>query len=231
VKNVNRLWWCLLLVTGLMCVAARAGAALVEPRTTESGYAIVTARTAEVREGPSPKAAVITIVEQGEVFAKIGRTGGWYFLQISDGSQGWVSGRALRRYDQAEAPVGEVAPPEEGAVAEPPESPVVPVYPPTIYQYPYPYQYPYSYQYPYGGPYFYSEWYIYDRDPFWHSTWDRDRDRHRDWDRDRDRDRSRERSSTGGGTTTVRPRDDDHRSGMGSAPHPVAPRLPRPFRR
>jgi hypothetical protein len=227
VENVNRLWLCLLLVTGLVCDAEKAGAALVEPRTTESGYAIVTARTAEVREGPSPRAAVITIVEQGEVFAKIGRTGGWYFLQISDDSRGWVSGRSLRRYDQAEGPVGEVAPPEEGSVAEPPEPPV-PAYPPTIYGYPYPYQY--QYPYPYGWPYFYGEWYIYDRDRYWHDSWG-DRDRHRDWDHDRDRDRRHERSSSGGGTTTVRPRDDDHRSGMGSAPHPVAPRLPRPFRR
>lgn len=73
-------------------------AAVVEPRVAESGSVIVTAETAEVREGPSSRSEVITVVAKGEVFLKQGRTGAWYLIRIDDDSFGWISGRSVRRY-------------------------------------------------------------------------------------------------------------------------------------
>ena len=71
---------------------------VVPPRAYESGSVIVTAATAEVREGPSPRAEVLTIVERGDIFEKRGRTGGWYYIVLGYSPSGWISGRQIRRY-------------------------------------------------------------------------------------------------------------------------------------
>jgi len=227
----------MLLSVCLMGLAAEpARAAMVEPRGSESGYAIVTAKTAEVREGPSSKAAVITVVERGEVFAKVGRTGGWYFLQISDSSRGWISGRALRRYVPETPPVegddqgddeGVSAPPVEPRATYPPPSPW------TNYGYPY-----------WGQPYYYNEWYFYGSDPYWYGSWGHDyrsydRYRGRDDDRYRDRDwesgrQKRSNDSPGSGGSHQDSHSETYQSGnhsSGSSPHVVSPRFPTPFRR
>ena len=85
---------------------------------------IVTAETAEVREGPAPNYDVITVVAKGEIFVKQGRTGAWYYIKINDDTFGWISGRAIRRYQEEEAPSTYVEPRDE-----PVESGDYPYYP------------------------------------------------------------------------------------------------------
>jgi uncharacterized protein YraI len=157
---------------GLLVVHLCAGptlAAIVQPSVAESGSVVVTAETAEVREGPAPSYSVITVVEKGEIFVKQGRTGGWYFIKINGDAFGWISGRAVGGY-QVEASVSpSVVPNEYG------------YYPYSIYPGSY-------YGYYWGQPYISWEWYVYDRDRYRDHSREHDRDRTRDRYRDRTRD-------------------------------------------
>lgn len=178
-----------------------ARAAMVEPRVAESGSVIVTAETAEVREGPSPGAGVITVVGKGEIFLKEGRTGAWYYIRINDDAFGWISGRAVRRYQEGGA--GESQSTDVGTYEDRPSS-----------NYPSgPYIYPYYY---WDRPSVTWEWYIYDRGPHRHRSWDHDSGYYR-W-RDHDHDRSR---SDGWRRDRDRPRNDDrHRPNHQPRPAP-----------
>ncbi len=136
----------------VFCVSP-AYAEVVQPEAAESGSVIVTAETAEVREGPSTGAEVMTIVEKGEIFQKLGRTRGWYYVQINEESSGWVSGRAISTYRGEQTPAPYVAPAEEPA-------------------YPYnpgPY-FDFSLFY-WGWPYLYWEWPYYGHAPGWGRPW------------------------------------------------------------
>ena len=161
-----------LLCGALVLWAGPARAEVVQPRELESGSVIVTAATAEVREAPSPRADVITVVEKGEIFLKQGRTGGWYYIKIGDDTFGWISGRAISRYKAEGSPSSDVGP-YEGT----------PSYP----SYPYLGSY-YEYPYYWGQPYLSWEWYVYDREPHRDRSWDHERDTVRDRYRDRRRD-------------------------------------------
>jgi hypothetical protein len=204
--------------------AASARAAVVEPRAVESGSLIVTAKTAEIREGPSHRSEAITVVEKGEILVKQGRTGGWYYVRLGEDSFGWISGRAVRRYRAPEQPA-----PDSGTSYDRYD----PYYPGLPYSYPY-----------YWGPSLSWDWYWYDYEPYRYRDYyfrdehrDRDRhrnetwrdDRHRDdgqsthntrtWDDDRRRDSDRFR-----GDDSRRRGDSGRRSGSGHVPLP-------PFRR
>lgn len=144
---------------------------VVLPRAYERGMVIVTAETAEVREGPSPRSEVITVVERGEIFEKAGRTKGWYYIELGENAFGWVSGRAIRRYRAPARPA-----PHAGSEVGPSDEGYYPYYP----YYPEPY---YSYPYYWGAPYFWGEWnyYGYDtqrrRDYYYNDNRYRDRPR------------------------------------------------------
>lgn len=204
---------CGLVLLGLWVVPARG--TQVQPQHVESGSLIVTAETAEVREGPSPSHEVITLVGKGEIFAKQGRTGAWYCIKVSDETFGWVNGRTVRSYREGAAE-GSTSPYAEGSTPPyvAPEDPRYYPYYPGGYGY-----YDYSYSY-WDRPYLSWEWYIYDRD----SHRDRTRVRHRDRDDGRFRDDNRHRRDD------VHRRDDSgHRSNPRSRPH--APRIRLPFPR
>lgn len=124
---------------------------VVPPRAYESGMVIVTAETAEVREGPSPRSEVITVVEKGEIFEKAGRTKGWYYIKLGENAFGWVSGRAIRRYRGSESPS-----PYVERYAEPDVGPYAEGYYPYYPYYPEPY---YSYPYYWGEPYYWGGYY------------------------------------------------------------------------
>ena len=179
-----------LLLCGLLMLCAwPVRAAVVQPRAVESGTVIVTAESAEVREGPSPRAEVITVVGKGEVFEKLGRTMGWYFIKLNDDSTGWISGRAIRRYQAAVSPDTNVGPSTDR---------YYPYYPGGYYD---------SYYF-WGQPYLSWEWYFYDRD----HSWDHDRNYYRDRDRDHNHDRPR---VEGGGPSGDRPLGDTWRGDNG----------------
>ena len=240
--------WCRVLPLLLFCSFALAQSALpvsaeiVQPRGVESGYAIVTAETAEVREGPSPKYDVITVVEKGEIFTKLGRTGGWYYLQISDDTVGWVSGRAIRRYQPQTPPTSDVAPDEGSYYSNNPDN-----YNPYLYS---PY-YGYPYYYSWDQPYFYGEWYFYGHDSHRYGSrhYDYDHRRYRSNDWHSSRDRSLGDDGRSGGRTRYDGRygsdawrgNDSHRDynngggwnggGWNSQSHSSGPRFPTPFRR
>ena len=169
----------------LQFLVSPAHSALVQPAEVESGSVIVTAETAEVREGPSLDAAVITVVGKGEIFDKLGRTGAWYFIRINDDAFGWVNGRAVRNHGAEESP-----PPYLG----PYDDSYYPYYPGIPYDY-----------YSWGLPYLSWEWYVYYRGWRWGRPWGpgmypyRDGNQVRPWgnswpgggDRDRGYDRHR----------------------------------------
>jgi hypothetical protein len=180
---MRRAWWSgvlPLLCGAVLLFSAPAGAALVQPQHDESGDVIVTVESAEVREGPATNFEVITLVGKGEIFAKQGRTGAWYLIKINDETSGWVSGRAVRRYqpEGAEEPAPPYVAPE--VVPEEPQGyPYYPYYP--EYQY-YPYYYGYYDYYSYWGwPYYSRDWYGYGHGytPYRSRTWYGDR--RRDW--------------------------------------------------
>jgi len=209
------LFWVVVSVIGPGPVCA----AIVQPSVAESGSVIVTAATAEVREGPSPDSNIITVVEQGEIFLKQGRTGGWYYIRINGDAFGWISGRAIGSYQAESSP-----------------SPYVVPYDDRYYPY-YPGGY---YDYYWGRPYVLWEWYVYDHNTY--RTY-RSRDHGRDHNRDRYRDRLRtdswrldEERPQGGGVT----RDKNRLGGVGthrgdnnqrssSAPRSSTPRFRGPF--
>jgi hypothetical protein len=91
-------------------------------------------------------------VEKGEIFEKLGRTMRWYLVKIDDETSGWISGRTIRRYQEARAPD-----------TSPPGVPFDDRY--------YPYDpgdyYGYSYNYYGVQPYFSGEWYFYGGEPYW----------------------------------------------------------------
>ena len=129
--------------------------AVVLPVVGESGPVIVTTETAEVREGPASGYDIITVVAKGEIFVKEGRTGAWYYIRINDDTFGWISGRAISRYQEEETP---------STYVEPREAPVeregysyYPYYPDNFYGYFYDYPF-----YFWGQPYFSSDYYYYD---------------------------------------------------------------------
>ncbi len=163
----------------LLLRAWPADAVLVQPRVAESGSLIVTAETAEIREGPSPGANVITVVEKGEIFLKEGRTGAWYYIRINNDAFGWISGRAVSRYHGEESDGS--TPPS----AAPEESRSSLYYPGSPNSYPY---------YYWGSPVISWEWYFYDRERYRDHSWDQNRHYLRDRDRDRHRDDGRHRS-------------------------------------
>ena len=109
------------------CCAGSAPAAVVSPEIDESGSVIVTTETAEVREGPAAGYDVITVVAKGEIFVKQGRTGAWYYIRINDDTFGWISGRAISRYQEGETPSTYVEP-RDGPV-ESGDVPVLPLLP------------------------------------------------------------------------------------------------------
>jgi hypothetical protein len=200
--------------------AADVPAAIVGPGVAESGSVVVTAETAEVREGPAASYSVITVVEKGEVFVKQGRTGGWYYILINGDAFGWINGRAVGN-NQAEASPPPYVVPYEDRYS-------------TSYFYPGSY-----YGYYWGQPYISWEWYFYDRDTHWDRSWDRDRDRDRDHNRDRYRDRSRDdherpdqnrvrSDSWRGDGERTHGGDNTHRTTP--APRSSTPRFPGPFR-
>lgn len=214
------------LASSFLVQAARAEVA--RPSLDEIGSLIVTAETTEVREGPSRGSAVITIVGQGEIFAKEGRTGAWYYIRINGDAFGWVNGRDVSRYQAGETPVPYAGPEEE----------TVPYLGPDVGR-PYPYYPGYYYDYSYyawGQPYLSWEWYFYGGDSHRYRTWDHDRS----YARERDHDRSRD---DGWRTDEHRSRDDDryrnddsHRGRSGGrrfvpAPRPFGPRIRPPFPR
>ena len=145
-------------VFAILLCAGPALAAVVLPVVDESGSVIVTTETAEVREGPAAGYDVITVVAKGEIFVKQGRTGAWYYIRINDDTFGWISGRAISRYREDEAP---------STYVEPREGPIEGGYYPDYRYYPY---YPggyygYFYDYPFyfwGQSYFSSDYFYYD---------------------------------------------------------------------
>jgi hypothetical protein len=218
--------WCRALLPLLGCVfafhfgAADLRAAIVGPSVAESGSVVVTAETAEVREGPAPSYSVITVVEKGEVFVKQGRTGGWYYILINGDAFGWINGRAVGSTQGEVSPRTYVVPNEDRYYTS--------------------YYYPGGYNgYYWGQPYVSWEWYFYDRDSHWDRSWDRDRDRDRDHNRDRYRDRSRDdrerpdqnrtRNDSWRGDSE-RPHGGDNIHRTSPAPRSTTPRFPGPFR-
>lgn len=187
-------------------------AVVVQPETLESGSVIVTAQTAEVREGPSPAADVITVVEKGEIFLKQGRTGGWYYVKINDEAFGWISGRAVGRYQAEGSPSLYIVPDVGGDH---------PYYPGSYYDYP---------PYPWVQPFFAWEWYFPDREPYRDRSWEH----HRDYMRDRDRDRPQGGGRPGDDVRQREPeshRGDDSGYGSHHQSRPPAPRIRAPFMR
>lgn len=165
---------CVLFAAFLVCGSAFASP--VQPEVAEEGSVIVIADTAEVREGPGPAYEVVTIVERGEVFAKRGRTGGWYLVLISGEATGWINGRAVQRHEGDGSAPARIGPYEDRFA---PDSPF--------------WYGPYS-SYYWVQPYFSWEWYYYGdshRDRWRYDRWDshRDRDRGRDDDGRRREDR------------------------------------------
>lgn len=232
--------WCRVFLASMLVgpftscfLAGAVRAAVVQPGVVESGSLIVTADTAEVREGPSPGYEVITVVGRGEIFPKLGRTGAWYYIRINDDAFGWVSGRAVGRYQAEGTPSPDVGPEEEPA-------PYVGPYDARYYPY-YPGFYDYSYYY-WGQPYLSWEWYFYGSQQHRYRTWDHDRDYQRDRDRDRSRDgnwrtdehRTRDDGQHGNGE--IHRRTDSHRESNTvrrpiPAPRPFGPRIRPPFMR
>lgn len=211
-----------------------ARAAVVQPGVVESGSLIVTVDTAEVREGPSPGYEVITVVGKGEIFPKLGRTGAWYYIRINDDAFGWVSGRAVGRY-QAEGTLA----PYVGPEAEP--APYVGPYDARYYPY-YPDSYYNYFYYSWGQPYLSWEWYFYGSDSHRYRTWDHDRSYQRDRDRDRSRDEHwradehRTRNDGQHGNGDIHRRTESHRESNTvrrsiPAPRPFGPRIRPPFMR
>jgi len=192
--------------------AGPARAALVQPNQLESGSVIVTADTAEVREGPAPSFDVITVVEKGEIFLKLGRTGAWYYIRIDDVASGWISGRAISRYQAEESPSPYVGPYDAR-------------YPP-YYSGGY---FDYSYYY-WGQPYLSWEWYFYDREPHRDRSWGHERDYYRDRDRDRPRNDGRGRDDNWSRGKDS-PRGDDTGNRFKPPWRPSAPRIRGPFPR
>ena len=139
----------------LFCCAASAPAAVVSPEIDEVGSVIVTTETAEVREGPALGYDVITVVAKGEIFLKQGRTGAWFYVMINDDTFGWISGRAVSRYQEGETPSTYVEPRDEPV--ESGDYPYYPYYPESYYGYFYDYPF-----YFWGQPYFSSDYYYYD---------------------------------------------------------------------
>lgn len=139
----------------LFCCAGSAPAAVVSPEVDENGSVIVTTETAEVREGPAMGYNVITVVAKGEIFVKQGRTGAWYYVRINDDTFGWISGRAVSRYQADEAPTTYVEPRDEPA--ESGDYQYYPYYPNNYYGYFYDYPF-----YFWGQPFFSSDYYYYD---------------------------------------------------------------------
>lgn len=188
------------------------GATVVQPEALESGSVIVTAETAEVREGPSNTADVITVVEKGEIFLKQGRTGGWYYVKINDDAFGWISGRAVGRY-QAEGSTSPYVDPDGGGY--------YPYYPGSYYDYRY---------YPWGQPSLAWEWFLYDREPRRDRSWEHERD----YRRNRDRDRSPGNGRPGDDVRQREPeshRGDDSGYRSHHQSRPPAPRIRAPFMR
>jgi len=152
-------------------------AEVVQPRSNERGFVIVTSESAEIREGPSPKYKVIESAKRGEVFPKAGRTGRWYYVEIDEDTFGWMSGRDLERYANSQSPTDERSP--------------------------YPGRYYFDLYYPWQ-PFLFWDYYFYDRGPRWEGKpgWQGRFERpSRDWDRDRGGDRDRD----GGGGPGFRP--------------------------
>lgn len=204
----------------LLSWAVPAAAALVQPEHEESGSVIVTAETAEVREGPAPSYEVLTLVGKGEVFPKQGRTGAWYFIKINDDTSGWINGRAVRRHQEGSAEESEVLEQSE-------ESPPTTLGPYEGEYYPYnPYwgsYYDYSFYY-WGLPYLSWEWYVFSPGPPRYRPWIADRARDRSWYRDRDRSRDEDWRR---GDDSRRRDDGGSRSRPSSRPH--VPRIRPPF--
>lgn len=161
----------LILLCAALAICLRRGSAyaeIIQPSVAESGSVIVTAATAEVREGPAADFNVITVVEKGEIFLKQGRTGAWYYILINGDAYGWISGRAIGSYQAEASPSPSVIPYDDR------------------YDYPY---YPGGYYgYFWGQPFLTWDWYVYGHAP----PLDRPRERERDYNRDRYRDRSRD---------------------------------------
>jgi hypothetical protein len=160
-----------LLCGALVLCAWPARATMVQPSVAESGSVIVTAEIAEVRDGPSSGSNVITVVEKGEVFLKEGRTGAWYYVRINDDFFGWISGRAVSRYQEEESEGSSSTDigPDEGRSSS---------YYPRSYS-----VYPYFYYW--GQPFVSWEWYFSGRGPYRDHSWDHDKRYPGDRDHDR----------------------------------------------
>jgi hypothetical protein len=163
---------------------------VVRPRRAETGYVIVVAAAAEVREGPSTTYAVIDTVERDDVFPKLGRTGRWYYVQIDEETFGWISGRALSRYWGEDQQYDQGTPPSYGGYYRDYWYPYPPLPPPALY---------WDWYFEYPGPRGY--YYYYDRDRGRDRYWDRgpgpDRDGGRDRTPQRGPDRGPERGRQG----------------------------------
>ena len=131
-----------------------ARAEVVQPKAVESGQVIVISETAEIREGPSPNAEVIAVVDKGEIFEKLGRTMRWYLVKVDDEITGWISGRYIRRYQEGGAQYGYPS-------GVPYDGRNYPSYYPGDY-----YSNPYYNPYFYGWPFFSGDWYFYGGGPY-----------------------------------------------------------------
>lgn len=57
---------------------------------TPIGKVVVIAKALNVRSGPGVKNSVISIVHSGNILHIIGNASGWYYVQLPNGSFGWV---------------------------------------------------------------------------------------------------------------------------------------------
>ncbi len=123
------------------------------------------------------------MVAKGEIFDKQGRTGAWYYIKINDDTFGWISGRAISRYQADEEDEAGEAVEAPSTYVETREAPIDRGYDP-YYPY-YPGYYPgYYYDYPFyswGLPYYSSEYYYYGNHHYPRRSWEHEGGSSRTW--------------------------------------------------
>jgi uncharacterized protein YraI len=81
--------------SGYVVVAPPAGAVVSQTVSGEVEYTqvSVTASLLNVRSGPGPGNAVIRQVRKGEILDVAGESGGWLYVVLPDGTEGWIDAR------------------------------------------------------------------------------------------------------------------------------------------
>lgn len=75
-----------------------------KPKTEVASTVVVKHELVNVRVGPSKKQDVVTTVKGGDMLNVLGQSPDWYFVELQDGTQGWVMEKFVAPVKEPKAP-------------------------------------------------------------------------------------------------------------------------------